>query len=107
MTVTIQSITPTTAGESFTLGQGGVLNIEFAPQLAEEVKASLPKYSDFYLVTFSDKYLFVPSDRFKALYTYTPTTTPDTPQTPSETIIEPTNDKPADDTTPHEPTEGA
>lgn len=68
--VTIKEITSTTAGQGFTIGQGGVISIEFNPTLATSIKEQLPK-GDFYLIKFTDenKFMYVPSSRFKATFT--------------------------------------
>lgn len=61
--VTIKEITSTTAG------QGGVISIEFKPILADSIKSQLPS-GDFYLIKFTDenKFMYVPSSRFKATF---------------------------------------
>lgn len=68
--VTIKEITSTTAGQGFTIGQGGVISIEFNPTLADSIKSQLPS-GDFYLIKFTDenKFMHVPSSRFKATFT--------------------------------------
>jgi len=68
--VTIKEITSTTAGQGFTIGQGGVISIEFNPTLATSIKQQLPS-GDFYLIKFTDenKFMYVPSSRFKATFT--------------------------------------
>lgn len=68
--VTIKEITSTTAGQGFTIGQGGVISIEFNPTLADSIKSQLPS-GDFYLIKFTDenKFMYVPSSRFKATFT--------------------------------------
>ena len=68
--VTIKEITSTTAGQGFTIGQGGVISIEFNPTLASSIKNQLPS-GDFYLIKFTDenKFMYVPSSRFKATFT--------------------------------------
>lgn len=68
--VTIKEITSTTAGQGFTIGQGGVISIEFNPTLADSIKGQLPS-GDFYLIKFTDenKFMYVPSSRFKATFT--------------------------------------
>lgn len=68
--VTIKEITSTTAGQGFTIGQGGVISIEFNPTLASSIASQLPK-GDFYLIKFTDenKFMYVPSSRFKATFT--------------------------------------
>ena len=68
--VTIKEITSTTAGQGFTIGQGGVISIEFNPTLATSITNQLPK-GDFYLIKFTDenKFMYVPSSRFKAAFT--------------------------------------
>ena len=68
--VTIKEITSTTAGQGFTIGQGGVISIEFNPTLATSIKSQLPS-GDFYLIKFTDenKFMYVPSSRFKATFT--------------------------------------
>lgn len=68
--VTIKEITSTTAGQGFTIGQGGVISIEFNPTLASSIQSQLPK-GDFYLIKFTDenKFMYVPSARFKATFT--------------------------------------
>lgn len=68
--VTIKEITSTTAGQGFTIGQGGVISIEFNPILADSIKSQLPS-GDFYLIKFTDenKFMYVPSSRFKATFT--------------------------------------
>lgn len=68
--VTIKEITSTTAGQGFTIGQGGVISIEFNPTLATSIASQLPK-GDFYLIKFTDenKFMYVPSARFKATFT--------------------------------------
>lgn len=68
--VTIKEITSTTAGQGFTIGQGGVISIEFNPILASSITNQLPK-GDFYLIKFTDenKFMYVPSARFKATFT--------------------------------------
>lgn len=68
--VTIKEITSTTAGQGFTIGQGGVISIEFNPTLATSIASQLPK-GDFYLIKFTDenKFMYVPSTRFKATFT--------------------------------------
>ena len=52
--VTIKEITSTTAGQGFTIGQGGVISIEFNPTLATSIKNQLPS-GDFYLIKFTDE----------------------------------------------------
>lgn len=68
--VIIKEITSTTAGQGFTIGQGGVISIEFNPTLATSIKQQLPS-GDFYLIKFTDenKFMYVPSSRFKATFT--------------------------------------
>jgi len=68
--VTIKEITSTTAGQGFTIGQGGVISIEFNPTLATSIKSQLPS-GEFYLIKFTDenKFMYVPSSRFKATFT--------------------------------------
>lgn len=68
--VTIKEITSTTAGQGFTIGQGGVISIEFNPTLDTSIKSQLPS-GDFYLIKFTDenKFMYVPSSRFKATFT--------------------------------------
>lgn len=68
--VTIKEITSTTAGQGFTIGQGGVISIEFNPALATSIKQQLPS-GEFYLIKFTDenKFMYVPSSRFKATFT--------------------------------------
>lgn len=68
--VTIKEITSTTAGQGFTIGQGGVISIEFNPTLSTSITNQLPK-GDFYLIKFTDenKFMYVPSARFKATFT--------------------------------------
>ena len=68
--VTIKEITSTTAGQGFTVGQGGVISIDFNPTLATSIKSQLPS-GDFYLIKFTDenKFMYVPSSRFKATFT--------------------------------------
>lgn len=68
--VTIKEITSTTAGQGFTIGQGGVISIEFNPTLASSIRSQLPS-GDFYLIKFTDenKFMYVPSSRFKATFT--------------------------------------
>lgn len=68
--VTIKEITSTTAGQGFTIGQGGVISIEFNPNLATSIKQQLPS-GEFYLIKFTDenKFMYVPSSRFKATFT--------------------------------------
>lgn len=67
--VTIKEITSTTAGQGFMVGQGGVISIEFNPTLASSITNQLPK-GDFYLIKFTDenKFMYVPSARFKATF---------------------------------------
>ncbi|AFY98278.1 endolysin [Leuconostoc phage LN04] len=67
--VTIKEITSTTAGQGFTIGQGGVISIEFNPTLASSIQSQLPA-GDFYLIKFTDenKFMYVPSARFKATF---------------------------------------
>lgn len=68
--VTIKEITSTTAGQGFTVGQGGVISIEFNPTLSDSIQNQLPK-GDFYLIKFTEenKFMYVPSSRFKATFT--------------------------------------
>lgn len=67
--VTIKEITSTTAGQGFTIGQGGVISIEFNPTLASSIQSQLPA-GDFYLIKFTDenKFMYVPSARFKVTF---------------------------------------
>jgi len=68
--VTIKEISSTTEGQGFTIGQGGVISIEFNPTLASSIASQLPK-GDFYLIKFTDenKFMYVPSARFKSTFT--------------------------------------
>lgn len=90
--VTIKEITSTTAGQGFTIGQGGVISIEFNPILATSIKSQLPS-GDFYLIQFTDenKFMYVPSSRFKATFTTSVIVEPEpvesTPASQSETTI--------------------
>lgn len=97
--VTIKEITSTTAGQGFTIGQGGVISIEFNPTLATSISNQLPS-GDFYLIKFTDenKFMYVPSSRFKATFTTSVIVEPEpiesTPDSQSETnsaIEEPTS----------------
>jgi hypothetical protein len=97
--VTIKEITSTTAGQGFTIGQGGVISIEFNPTLATSIASQLPK-GDFYLIKFTDenKFMYVPSARFKATFTTSAIVEPEPIENPSNiqsetnsTIEEPTS----------------
>lgn len=97
--VTIKEITSTTAGQGFTIGQGGVISIEFNPILASSIASKLP-IGDFYLIKFTDenKFMYVPSSRFKATFSTSvivePEPTESAPDIQSETnsaIEEPTS----------------
>lgn len=100
--VTIKEITSTTAGQGFTIGQGGVISIEFNPTLATSIASQLPP-DNFYLINFTDenKFMFVPSSRFKATFTTSVIVEPEPIEIPlnsqSETtkpIEEPTSEQP-------------
>ena len=99
--VTIKEITSTTAGQGFTIGQGGVISIEFNPTLTTSIKNQLPS-GDFYLIKFTDenKFMYVPSSRFKATFTTSVIVEPEpietVPDIQSETnsaIEEPTSEQ--------------
>lgn len=90
--VTIKEITSTTAGQGFTIGQGGVISIEFNPTLASSIKSQLPS-GDFYLIKFTDenKFMYVPSSRFKAMFTTSVIVDPEPIESASESQQEATN----------------
>ena len=87
--VTIKEITSTTAGQGFTIGQGGVIAIEFNPTLATSIKNQLPS-GDFYLIKFTDenKFMYVPSSRFKATFTTSVVVEPEPIESPSNSQSE-------------------
>lgn len=87
--VTIKEITSTTAGQGFTIGQGGVISIEFNPTLATSIASQLPK-GDFYLIKFTDenKFMYVPSARFKATFTTSVIVEPEPIESPSNSQSE-------------------
>lgn len=87
--VTIKEITSTTAGQGFTIGQGGVISIEFNPTLATSIASQLPK-GDFYLIKFTDenKFMYVPSSRFKATFTTSVIVEPEPVEIPSNSQSE-------------------
>ena len=102
--VTIKEITSTTAGQGFTIGQGGVISIEFNPVLATSIKSQLPS-GDFYLIEFTDenKFMYVPSSRFKATFTTSVIVDPEPVESAAEsqsetnnTIYEPTSQSETD-----------
>lgn len=90
--VTIKEITSTTAGQGFTIGQGGVISIEFNPTLATSIKQQLPS-GDFYLIKFTDenKFMYVPSSRFKATFTTSVIVEPEPVETTSNSQSETNN----------------
>ena len=90
--VTIKEITSTTAGQGFTIGQGGVISIEFNPTLADSIKKQLPS-GDFYLIKFTDenKFMYVPSSRFKATFTTSVIVEPEPVESTSNSQSEPTS----------------
>lgn len=90
--VTIKEITSTTAGQGFTIGQGGVISIEFNPTLASSITNQLPK-GDFYLIKFTDenKFMYVPSARFKATFTTSVIAEPEPIESPLNSQPEPIN----------------
>lgn len=90
--VTIKEITSTTAGQGFTIGQGGVISIEFNPTLATSIKNQLPS-GDFYLIKFTDenKFMYVPSSRFKAMFTTSVIVEPETIESTSNSQSETTS----------------
>ena len=97
--VTIKEITSTTAGQGFTIGQGGVISIEFNPTLPISIASKLPP-DNFYLIKFTDenKFMYVPSSRFKATFSTSVIVEPEpvesVPDSQSETnsaIEEPTS----------------
>lgn len=87
--VTIKEITSTTAGQGFTIGQGGVISIEFNPTLESSIVSQLPK-GDFYLIKFTDenKFMYVPSARFKATFTTSVIVEPEPIESPSNSQSE-------------------
>lgn len=95
--VTIKEITSTTAGQGFTIGQGGVISIEFNPTLATSIKQQLPS-GEFYLIKFTDenKFMYVPSSRFKATFTTSVIVEPEPVESVPESQSEPasTTDNP-------------
>ena len=90
--VTIKEITSTTAGQGFTIGQGGVISIEFNPVLATSIKNQLPS-GDFYLIKFTDenKFMYVPSSRFKATFTTSVIVDPEPVESTSDSQSETTS----------------
>ena len=90
--VTIKEITSTTAGQGFTIGQGGVISIEFNPTLATSIKQQLPS-GDFYLIKFTDenKFMYVPSSRFKATFTTSVIVDPEPAESTPDSQTETTN----------------
>ena len=90
--VTIKEITSTTAGQGFTIGQGGVISIEFNPTLATSIKQQLPS-GDFYLIKFTDenKFMYVPSSRFKATFTTSVIVEPEPVESTSDSQSETTS----------------
>ena len=90
--ITIKEITSTTAGQGFTIGQGGVISIEFNPILATSIKSQLPS-GDFYLIKFTDenKFMYVPSSRFKATLTTSVIVEPEPIESASESQSETNN----------------
>ena len=90
--VTIKEITSTTAGQGFTIGQGGVISIELNPTLATSIKQQLPS-GDFYLIKFTDenKFMYVPSSRFKATLTTSVIVEPEPIESASESQSETNN----------------
>lgn len=90
--VTITEITSTTAGQGFTIGQGGVISIEFNPTLASSIKSQLPK-GDFYLIKFTDenKFMYVPSARFKATFNTSVIVEPEPIESPLNSQLETTS----------------
>lgn len=90
--VTIKEITSTTAGQGFTIGQGGVISIEFNPTLATSIASQLPK-GDFYLIKFTDenKFMYVPSSRFKATFTTSVIVEPEPAESTSDSQPETTS----------------
>ena len=90
--VTIKEITSTTAGQGFTIGQGGVISIEFNPTLDTSIKQQLPS-GDFYLIKFTDenKFMYVPSSRFKATFTTSVIVDPEPAESTPDSQTETTN----------------
>ena len=90
--ITIKEITSTTAGQGFTIGQGGVISIEFNPILATSIKSQLPS-GDFYLIKFTDenKFMYVPSSRFKATFTTSVIVEPEPVESTSDSQSDTTN----------------
>jgi hypothetical protein len=101
--VTIKEITSTTAGQGFTIGQGGVISIEFNPTLASSITSQLPK-GDFYLIKFTDenKFMYVPSARFKATFTTSVIVEPEPIESTSNSQSE--TSSPINDSTSHSET---
>lgn len=101
--VTIKEITSTTAGQGFTIGQGGVISIEFNPTLARSITSQLPK-GDFYLIKFTDenKFMYVPSTRFKATFTTSVIVEPEPIESTSNSQSE--TSSPINDSTSHSET---
>lgn len=101
--VTIKEITSTTAGQGFTIGQGGVISIEFNPTLASSITNQLPK-GDFYLIKFTDenKFMYVPSARFKATFITSVIVEPEPIESTSNSQSE--TSRPINDSTSHSET---
>jgi len=90
--VTIKEITSTTAGQGFVVGRGDVISIDFNPTLADSIKSQLPS-GDFYLIKFTDenKFMYVPSSRFKATFTTSVIVEPEPVESTSDSLSETTS----------------